>query len=70
MKKLSLLAILFSALLSGCVVYDPQLRDNGRDRDRDRDRDGRPDHMERDLDHDSSRMPNSHMVRPEDSRHY
>jgi hypothetical protein len=56
MKKLAVLLIAITSLLSGCVVYDPAYRDGDRHRgdrdgashrDHDRDRDGVPDREDR-----------------------
>ena len=56
MKKLAMMFIAISTLLSGCVVYDTPHRDSGmhrgdrehdRDRGRDSDRDGVPDRQDR-----------------------
>lgn len=58
MKKLAMLMIAMSVLVSGCIVYDapPHHRDSGmhrgdrdhdHDRDRDSDRDGVPDRQDR-----------------------
>lgn len=73
MKKLALLLIAVSALVSGCVAYEVPYRDEGHDRglhrgERDRDRDGIPDRMERDRDRDG--VPNRQDRRPDDPRRY
>lgn len=54
MKKLAMMFIAISTLLSGCIVYDTPHRDSGmhrgdreRDRGRDSDRDGVPDRQDR-----------------------
>jgi len=55
MKKLVVLLIAITSLLSGCVVYDPAYRDGRHrgdhdgswNRDHDRDRDGVPDREDR-----------------------
>lgn len=55
MKKLALLLIVMTSLLSGCVVYDPAYRDGRHrgdhdgswNRDHDRDRDGVPNRQDR-----------------------
>lgn len=54
MKKLAMMFIAISTLLSGCIVYDNPHRDSGmhrgdreHDRGRDSDRDGVPDRQDR-----------------------
>lgn len=76
MKKVAMLLIAMSVLLSGCVVYDPNRdagmhrgdRDRSHERDRDRDRDGVPNRVDRDRDGDG--VPNNHDNRPNDPRRY
>jgi hypothetical protein len=71
MKKLVLLMISVSALVSGCVVYDVPQHDRGEHRgnqERDRDRDGVPDRADRDRDGDGIR--NNQDRRPDDGRRY
>jgi hypothetical protein len=64
MKKLSILLIAVSALLSGCLVVEPV--GDGRGYSRDRDRDGVPDRVDRDGDG----VPNRQDRRPDDPRRY
>lgn len=54
MKKIALLMIVMTSLLSGCVVYDPNRdgrhrgdHDGSWNRDHDRDRDGVPNRQDR-----------------------
>lgn len=73
MKKLAVLMIAVSALLTGCVVYETPYQDRGHDRGQhsgqhDRDRDGVPDRMDRDRDGDGVR--NRQDSRPNDPRRY
>jgi hypothetical protein len=74
MKKLALMLIAVSALLSGCVAYETPRddRDYRADRDRgyrgDRDRDGVPNRVDRDRDGDG--VPNRQDRRPDDPRRY
>ncbi|MBS1196364.1 MAG: Thrombospondin type 3 repeat [Proteobacteria bacterium] len=65
MKKIAVLLIAISALVSGCMVYDTPYHDRGqRQGNRDRDHDGVPDRMERDRDGDG--VPNRQDRRPDD----
>ena len=72
MKKLALLLLAISALLSGCVAYEVPYRDGYRDdsgyrRDhREGDRYHAPDRMDRDRDGVSDRIDS----RPNDPRRY
>ena len=66
MKKLSILLIAVSALLSGCLVVEPV--GDGRGYSQDRDRDGVPDRADRDRDGDGVR--NRQDRRPDDPRRY
>ena len=69
MKKIVLLFIAVSTLLSGCMVYETPNHDRGQHQGtRDRDRDGIPDRMERDRDGDG--VPNRQDRRPDDSRRF
>ena len=72
MKKLAMLMIAISALLSGCVAYEVPYGDGGarqsRDRDRDRDHDGVRDRADRDRDGDG--VSNRQDRRPDDARRY
>lgn len=72
MKKLSIVLIAISALLSGCVAYEVPYRDGGRDGDsyqrdhRDGDRDWTPSNADRDRDGVRDRYDS----RPNDPRRY
>ena len=70
MKKLAVLLIAVSGLLSACVVYDAPYRDGRHDRvyRGDRDRDGVPNRVDRDRDGDG--VPNRRDRRPDDPRRY
>ncbi len=71
MKKLALLTLTVSALVSGCVAYEVPQHDRGDHHghhERDRDRDGVPDRADRDRDGDGVR--NSQDRRPDDARRY
>ena len=76
MKKLAVILIGISAVLSGCVAYETPHRDGPpyrADRDYrgdrgDRDRDGVPNRVDRDRDGDGVR--NSQDRRPNDPRRY
>jgi len=73
MKKLALLMIAATALLSACVAYEvPDHRERPVYRDdrglRDRDRDGVPDRADRDRDGDG--VPNRRDSRPNNPRRY
>lgn len=72
MKKVAMLLIAISVLLSGCVVYDPNrnagMHRGDRDRSHDRDRDGVPNRVDRDRDGDG--VPNNRDSRPGDPRRY
>lgn len=69
MKKLIVLLIAATSLLSACVAYEVPDRDRPVYRgDRDRDRDGIPNRADRDRDGDG--VPNRHDNRPNDPRRY
>ena len=77
MKKLAVILIGISALLSGCVAYETPYRDGAQYRgDRegdyryrgDRDRDGVSNRVDRDRDRDG--VPNRQDRRPDDPRRY
>jgi len=68
MKKLAILLIAVSSLLSGCVAYEVQGRDGGM-RHADRDREGVSD-RDRDRDRDGDSVPNRQDRRPDDARRY
>ena len=67
MRKLALVLLAASSLLTGCVAYEPVPRhhDYGY---RDRDRDGIPNRYDRDRDNDG--VPDSRDRRPNDPRRY
>lgn len=68
MKKLAVLLLAVSALLSGCVAYDAPYYDRDRGVHRG-DRDG--DHRERmDRDRDGDGVPNRQDRRPDDAHRY
>lgn len=69
MKKLALVLIAVSGLVSGCIGYvephgNPGMHQGGRDRDHD----GIPNRADRDRDGDG--VPNRQDRRPDDSRRY
>ena len=66
MKRLAVLLIAVSTLLTGCVVYDRPYRDGGHHGDRDRD--GIPNRVDRDRDNDG--IPNRRDNYPNDPRRY
>jgi hypothetical protein len=72
MKKLAVMLIAITAVLSGCIAYETDReRDYRGDRDRtyrDRDRDGVPNRADRDRDGDG--VPNRQDRRPDDPRRY
>jgi hypothetical protein len=68
LKKLVLLVVAMSALVSGCVVYDTPPRPREPYYRGDRDRDGVPNRVDRDRDGDG--VPNRVDRRPDDPRRY
>lgn len=66
MRKLVVLLIALSTLLTGCIVYDTPYRDGGHRGDRDRD--GTPNRVDRDRDNDG--VPNRMDRRPHDPYRY
>ena len=70
MKKLAVLLLVISSVLTGCVVAEPSnYRGEGREGARgDRDRDGISNRSDRDRDGDGVR--NNQDRRPDDSRRY
>lgn len=66
MKKLAVILIAITSLLSGCIIYDPAYRDGGgRHGDYDHDRASRHDH---DRDHDG--VPDREDRRPNNPNRY
>lgn len=71
MKKVLLLSIAMSVLLSACVVYpnrDAGMHRGDHERSHDRDRDGVPDRADHDRDGDG--VANRHDRRPNNPRRY
>ncbi|UCV24583.1 hypothetical protein [Ferribacterium limneticum] len=64
MKKLAVILIAITSLLSGCVVYDGPYRDGDRHRG---DRDGQPN---RSHDRDRDGVPDRHDTRPNNPNRY